>query len=647
MKNLFEGLRSKTYTFKDVLWLLIPAILLIVLPLFIWAAVTQRLEIRKRAASYPPPGTNPVVWMTDDVSLTADTFYIYTNGQYFWGNSPDVQVHSDPSNSGDPNYTTLEVIWHETPGNLAIQTEMRLFIYFRTDGKTWWADEIRTYNGRIPGDWVYYYGRFFERPVGQHFTGTIDLTSSQNTYNSYTGRIHFGNLQLLPFLRNLPVPSVSPCGTGGTYCRTYCTASQQPVNNPGCASGEICCGPKTSPTPIPICGTGGTYCQALCNPNQQQVQKPGCSIGQVCCGPAPTPTCIPRPACLDAKPACKLPEDPRWCAPGPSPTPPPGCRYVQVECIQAPCNPILVCPTPTPIVSQPPGTCQRGTPYVTVDKQSQTGNPGQTLTYQYSIKNTDSTACGATTFSFRGEIPSGWASIIQSIATINPGQTVTVPMYVTSAATAADGTYTVNLVMTSAAPYHYMRIPSTYTVQRAATSQTLDIRFKFAGVTTDAARNAKVIVHVVTQTRNLVTPPLPVTYLGNGIYGVVFQPNPSFPAGEKVYFLVKGEKHTSGKFCLQSGQTNPCGPNVWITMPTVSKPVFDFTGMPLRPGDVYPQNYITNNEDYTRVRSLLSKPSAQLTAQDLLVGDLNYDKVINGMDILLIRQTLDTQYDPS
>ncbi len=39
----------------------------------------------------------------------------------------------------------------------------------------------------------------------------------------------------------------------------------------------------------------------------------------------------------------------------PTPTPPPGCHYQQVQCIQAPCDPILVCTTPTPTHS---GTCK-------------------------------------------------------------------------------------------------------------------------------------------------------------------------------------------------------------------------------------------------------------------------------------------------
>lgn len=84
--------------------------------------------------------------------------------------------------------------------------------------------------------------------------------------------------------------------------------------------------------------------------------------------PVPTPiaSCVPRPSCLDAVPACKLPITANMCPapvgttiPRPSASPlPSGCYYQQVKCFQAPCNPILVCatstrPSPTPIPMPP------------------------------------------------------------------------------------------------------------------------------------------------------------------------------------------------------------------------------------------------------------------------------------------------------
>jgi hypothetical protein len=44
----------------------------------------------------------------------------------------------------------------------------------------------------------------------------------------------------------------------------------------------------------------------------------------------------------------------------PTPTPPTGCYYKQVQCIQAPCNPILICPsgvTVTPLATTTPVSC--------------------------------------------------------------------------------------------------------------------------------------------------------------------------------------------------------------------------------------------------------------------------------------------------
>ena len=81
--------------------------------------------------------------------------------------------------------------------------------------------------------------------------------------------------------------------------------------------------------------------------------------------PVPTPvaTCIPRPSCLDSVPACKLPISPNMCPapiattiPRPTASPvPSGCYYQQAKCIQAPCEPILVCQTlPRPSASAYP-----------------------------------------------------------------------------------------------------------------------------------------------------------------------------------------------------------------------------------------------------------------------------------------------------
>ena len=128
---------------------------------------------------------NSISWETGQVSLKADDFYIIADGEYFYANVEDVDLHSDP---GSDDYFTLEVEWQENG------VEMRLYIYFYANQSNWWSEEIRTYDGQEDGDWIYYTGVFFETSVGSAFTGNVDLYSDED--NDYTGQIHFEGLKL-------------------------------------------------------------------------------------------------------------------------------------------------------------------------------------------------------------------------------------------------------------------------------------------------------------------------------------------------------------------------------------------------------------------------------------------------------------------
>ena len=130
----------------------------------------------------------PISWITDRVSLEADDFYIVANGEKYYANVEDVQVHSDP---GSATYCSLEVEWQENG------VEMRLYIYFNATQTHWWSDEIRTYDGQVSGEWIYYTGNFFDSSIGTAFTGDIDLQSDAD--NDYAGEIHFDNLTLQAF----------------------------------------------------------------------------------------------------------------------------------------------------------------------------------------------------------------------------------------------------------------------------------------------------------------------------------------------------------------------------------------------------------------------------------------------------------------
>ncbi|MCK4673323.1 hypothetical protein KAT67_05000 [candidate division WOR-3 bacterium] len=133
---------------------------------------------------------NPVDWQTNQVSLEADHFFTIADGDTFFANVSGVEVSSDP---GDSLYCSLEITWYEKG------VEMRLYIYFYSDGVDWWSDEFRTYDGKTQAEWIYYYGRFFESPVGTAFTGDFEEASS-DTGNTYTGKVYFQNLTLQAFL---------------------------------------------------------------------------------------------------------------------------------------------------------------------------------------------------------------------------------------------------------------------------------------------------------------------------------------------------------------------------------------------------------------------------------------------------------------
>src|SRR3989344_1052880 len=107
--------------------------------------------------------------------------------------------------------------------------------------------------------------------------------------------------------------------------------------------------PPISITPTP------TSCK---NPPSCPPPPPNCTYNSISCSgcgpltckttPTPTPTCIPQPPCPKGATNCQVPPPPSgtsYCGAG--------CYYKQVQCVKAPCNPVLVCPTtstPTPIV---------------------------------------------------------------------------------------------------------------------------------------------------------------------------------------------------------------------------------------------------------------------------------------------------------
>lgn len=134
------------------------------------------------------PGSPAAVhFATKQVSLSADNLSIDAGGHHFTAAGSTVDVNSDPGTHD--KYTTLELVWTERG------VEMRLNIYFTSDGHDWWANEIRTYNGKSPGDWMEYMGTYFRSPLNTAFAGDVDLGATDSE-----GHLHFSNLRLQPFL---------------------------------------------------------------------------------------------------------------------------------------------------------------------------------------------------------------------------------------------------------------------------------------------------------------------------------------------------------------------------------------------------------------------------------------------------------------
>ncbi|HEV7527044.1 MAG TPA: hypothetical protein VGP92_18955 [Acidimicrobiia bacterium] len=135
-----------------------------------------------------PGAAVPVHFATPQVGFTADALLIDAEGRQFTSSGQVVDVHSDP---GDSKYTTLELTWRERG------VEMRLYMYFASDGHDWWATELRTYNGHASGDWIMYHSpsTYFRSPLGQPFAGNVDFAATDGT-----GHLRISNLKLQAFL---------------------------------------------------------------------------------------------------------------------------------------------------------------------------------------------------------------------------------------------------------------------------------------------------------------------------------------------------------------------------------------------------------------------------------------------------------------
>lgn len=151
----------------------------------------------------------------DGIRFHASSLVIDAGGRRFTLDPATATVHSD---SGDATYRTLEWTWKQNG------VEMRLNLYFASDGDRWWVSELRTYDGREPGEWLTATGRFFERPIGSAYDGSVDVTLPLATAGTGVGRLRIDRLVLLPTFKPPIVAAttgpVADPGNGGPIMTT-------------------------------------------------------------------------------------------------------------------------------------------------------------------------------------------------------------------------------------------------------------------------------------------------------------------------------------------------------------------------------------------------------------------------------------------
>ncbi len=191
---------------------------------------------------------------------------------------------------------------------------------------------------------------------------------------------------------------------------------------------------------------------------------------------------------------------------------------------------------------------------------------------------------------------------------------------------------------------------------------TFDIRTKLTGVTTSAYAPEAVVRFVNQATNTDVTSnTVTMTPISSGIFKIFFTASgENLPPGTGYLVYIKGTKQLSKKFCIkpdagQSKQTTACASNQSITIAdTTDVQTFDFTGMPLEPGDVYPQDGRVDtsgaSSDLGRVFSQVGLDCDDISLSTAEINtckamDLNYDGKVRLSDTILLLQSLSVRYD--
>lgn len=94
--------------------------------------------------------------------------------------------------------------------------------------------------------------------------------------------------------------------------------------------------------------------------------------------------------------------------------------------------------------------CSRANPTISMSPADPSATPGNSVSYNVSVKNNDSASCGSSTFSMNSSQPTGWSAVFTNPSfTLSPGQTSSSTLMMTVPSGTAAGTYPVSSVAAS------------------------------------------------------------------------------------------------------------------------------------------------------------------------------------------------------
>jgi hypothetical protein len=222
-------------------------------------------------------------WQTQVATLEANSLTVHASNADFVAPA-DANLHSDP---GTPSYRTLEMSWN------AGAVPMNLSIYLAADDMNWWVAEIRTYDGRSPGEWLHYQAPQIRAALGESYVGNLDVSSGAG---AVSGRLTIDGMRLTAFAPGTgiswqPNCHLLPAPNGSSASSAANTQSPPDLTPYGISLGTSAPAADRALSAAGVChdfrleysvGGGGGFSQIWCTPPDGDVSEAALgSEGQV------------------------------------------------------------------------------------------------------------------------------------------------------------------------------------------------------------------------------------------------------------------------------------------------------------------------------------------------------------------------------